>query len=137
MEQSILGASVCSHPLELFFGVERHLLPDNDRALCTPRCRDRVSYVTDVRNGTPSVVPATTTIHHNFIVADFDADGGMVDNDDGSSFYDIYSNFGVYGGAKMGNYDGHNKVHIDRSLCEVPVVCFRFSALAAVCCCWD
>eukprot|EP00750_Incisomonas_marina_P029232 INCI7079.2.p1 GENE.INCI7079.2~~INCI7079.2.p1 ORF type:complete len:372 (-),score=53.69 INCI7079.2:244-1359(-) len=71
---------------------------------------DRVSYVTDVRNGTPSVVPATTTIHHNFIVADFDADGGMVDNDDGSSFYDIYSNFGVYGGAKMGNYDGHNKV---------------------------
>ena len=31
-------------------------------------------------------------------------------NDDGSSFYLIDKNFGIYGGAKMGNFDGHNKV---------------------------
>ena len=32
-----------------------------------------------------------------------------MDNDDGSSFYDEYANFGVYGGAKFGNIDGHGK----------------------------
>lgn len=71
---------------------------------------DRQSFITTVRDGTPSIVPAMTAIHHNFIVADYDADGGMVDNDDGSSFYDEYANFGVYGGAKMGNFDGHSKL---------------------------
>ena len=70
---------------------------------------DRQAFVTTVRDGTPSIVPATNVIHHNFIVADYDADGGMVDNDDGSSFYDEHNNFGVYGGAKMGNIDGHAK----------------------------
>lgn len=71
---------------------------------------DRQSFITTVRDGTPSIVPAMTAIHHNFIVADYDADGGMVDNDDGSSFYDEYANFGVYGGAKMANFDGHGKI---------------------------
>ena len=71
---------------------------------------DRQSFVTTVRDGkTPSIVPAETAIHHNFIVSDYDADGGMIDNDDGSSFYDEYDNFGVYGGAKFGNIDGHGK----------------------------
>ena len=56
--------------------------------------------------GRPSIVPAETAIHHNFIVSDYDANGGMIDNDDGSSFYDEYQNFGVYGGAKFGNIDG-------------------------------
>ena len=36
--------------------------------------------------------------------------GGAIDNDDGSSFYDEHHNFAVYGGAKMGNIDGHAKV---------------------------
>ena len=70
---------------------------------------DRQSYVTTVATGAPSVVPAVTAIHHNFIVSDYDANGGMVDNDDGSAFYDEYSNFGIYGGAKFGNIDGHGK----------------------------
>ena len=74
--------------------------------------RDRQSFITTVATGQPSIVPAETNIHHNFIVADFDADGGMVDNDDGSSFYNIHHNFGIYGGAKMGNFDGHNKVAV-------------------------
>lgn len=70
---------------------------------------DRQAFVTTVRDGTPSIVPAETAIHHNFIVSDYDANGGMIDNDDGSSFYDEYSNFGVYGGAKFANIDGHGK----------------------------
>lgn len=72
--------------------------------------RDRVPFLTKVRTGTPSYVPATNEIHHNFIVSDGDADGGAIDNDDGSSFYDEHHNFAVYGGAKMGNIDGHGKV---------------------------
>ena len=71
---------------------------------------DRVPFLTTVRNGTPSYVPAVTTIHHNFLVSDGDADGGAIDNDDGSSWYLEHHNFAVYGGAKMGNIDGHAKV---------------------------
>ena len=60
---------------------------------------DRMPFLTMVRDGhTPSVVPAYKTIHHNFIVANYGSDGGCVDNDDGSSWYNIYSNF-FLGGA--------------------------------------
>ena len=55
------------------------------------------------------MVPATRRIHHNFVVADYSAEGGMVDNDDGSAFFDEWANFGIYGGAKMANIDGHSK----------------------------
>ena len=67
-------------------------------------------YLTTVKTGKPSYVPATNDFHHNFIVSDGDADGGAIDNDDGSSFYVEHHNFAVYGGAKMGNIDGHGKV---------------------------
>ena len=67
-------------------------------------------YLTTVKTGEPSYVQATNDFHHNFIVSDGDADGGAIDNDDGSSFYVEHHNFAVYGGAKMGNIDGHGKV---------------------------
>ena len=55
-------------------------------------------YVTLVRDGkTPSAIPAPNMVHHNFMVSNFGADGGCLDNDDGSSFYNIYENFCVYG----------------------------------------
>ena len=44
---------------------------------------DRQAFITTVATGQPSFIPAVTEIHHNFIVADGDADGGAVDNDDG------------------------------------------------------
>ena len=72
---------------------------------------DRQAFLTTVRNGTPSWRPATNVIHHNFIVSNGDADGGAIDNDDGSSFYLEHSNFCIYGGAKMANIDGHGKVY--------------------------
>ena len=53
--------------------------------LCTHR--DRQPYVTTVRDGkTPSALPAYSRLHHNFIVANYAADGGCFDNDDGSSW---------------------------------------------------
>jgi hypothetical protein len=70
---------------------------------------DRQAYITTVATGQPSYIPAVTEIHHNFIVADGDADGGAVDNDDGSSHYSIHHNFGVYGGAKISNIGGHSQ----------------------------
>jgi hypothetical protein len=51
---------------------------------------DRLPYITEVRDGkTPSTIPAVNDVHNNFIVANYAADGGCLDNDDGSSYYDI------------------------------------------------
>jgi hypothetical protein len=70
---------------------------------------DRLPYVTDIRNpGVPSTIPAHNEAHRNFIVSNYAADGGCLDNDDGSSYYDIHHNFCVYGGHK-GDFDGNNK----------------------------
>jgi len=70
---------------------------------------DRLPYITEIADGkTPSTVPAVNNVHNNFIVANYAADGGCLDNDDGSSYYDIHHNFCVYGGHKQ-NFDGHSK----------------------------
>ena len=70
---------------------------------------DRLPYLTDLKTpGTPSTVPLLNDVHHNFIVANYAADGGCLDNDDGSSYYAIHHNFCVYGGHKQ-NFDGHDK----------------------------
>ena len=69
---------------------------------------DRLPYLTTVATGTPSTVPALNNVHNNFIVANYAADGGCLDNDDGSAYYSIHHNFCVYGGHKQ-NFDGHSK----------------------------
>jgi len=70
---------------------------------------DRLPYITTVRNGTASTIPAFNEAHHNFIVANYAADGGCLDNDDGSSYYHINNNFCVYGGHKS-DFDGNAKI---------------------------
>jgi len=71
---------------------------------------DRLPYVTDVRKaGTPSTIPAFNEASFNFIVANYAADGGCLDNDDGSSYYDIHHNFCVFGGHKS-DFDGNAKL---------------------------
>ena len=66
--------------------------------------------MTDVRDGhTPSTIPAVNDVHNNFIVSNYAADGGCLDNDDGSSYYAIHHNFCVYGGHKC-DFDGNNKI---------------------------
>jgi hypothetical protein len=60
---------------------------------------DRLPYVTKVRGGvTPSTIPAENDMHHNFIVANYAADGGCFDHDDGSCYYTMRNNFCVFGG---------------------------------------
>jgi len=70
---------------------------------------DRLPYITRIRDGSRSSVPGWNNMHHNFIVANYAADGGCLDNDDGSSYYDINNNFCVYGGHKS-DFDGNNKI---------------------------
>eukprot|EP01043_Picozoa_sp_COSAG02_P027396 COSAG02_NODE_1615_length_11668_cov_6.226294_1_plen_111_part_10 len=71
---------------------------------------DRLPYITEIRNGeTPSTIPAWNNMHHNMIVANYAADGGCLDNDDGSSYYDIHHNYCVYGGHKS-DFDGNSKI---------------------------
>ncbi len=66
-------------------------------------------FVTTVRDGiTPSSIPADNNFHHSFVVANYAADGGCLDNDDGSAWYHIHHNFCVYGGHKS-DFDGHSK----------------------------
>ena len=71
---------------------------------------DRLPYVTSLRDGTtPSTVPAFNDVHHNLIVANYGADGGCLDNDDGTSYYRIHANVCFYGGHKS-DFDGHSKI---------------------------
>lgn len=71
---------------------------------------DRQPFLTTNRDGkTPSLVPAPNTIYNNFMVANYGSDGGCIDNDDGSSWYNISYNFFVYGGHKS-DFGGHSKL---------------------------
>eukprot|EP01063_Lacrimia_lanifica_P034369 TRINITY_DN6337_c0_g3_i1.p1 TRINITY_DN6337_c0_g3~~TRINITY_DN6337_c0_g3_i1.p1 ORF type:complete len:833 (+),score=239.87 TRINITY_DN6337_c0_g3_i1:54-2552(+) len=59
-------------------------------------------------NGFPPMDPQYTRIHHNFLVGSYGAIN-TVDNDDGSSFYEIDHNVLMRGGHKS-NFGGHNKL---------------------------
>lgn len=72
---------------------------------------DRLPYVTAVRDGTPSSIPAENQLHNNFIVSNYAADGGCFDHDDGSAYYTMRRNFCVFGGHKS-DFDGHSKKSI-------------------------
>mmetsp|Transcript_4480 Transcript_4480/g.11420 ORF Transcript_4480/g.11420 Transcript_4480/m.11420 type:complete len:899 (+) Transcript_4480:19-2715(+) len=98
-----------------FFG--GHMLTDN---LIFNSCREssdhgafnswnRQPYATKALDGkTVSAQPAYSTLGRNFIVANYAADGGCYDNDDGSSWYLEQDNFCVFGGMKS-NFEGSNK----------------------------
>lgn len=68
---------------------------------------DRMPFLTDVRDGTPSLTPAFNDIHHNFFICNYGSNM-CIDNDDGSSYYLNHHNFEVYGGHKS-DFGGHNK----------------------------
>jgi len=61
-----------------------------------------------MRDGkTPSLIPLYNEIHHNFFICNYGSNL-CIDNDDGSSYYQIHHNFEVYGGHKS-DFGGHNK----------------------------
>eukprot|EP00037_Helgoeca_nana_P023758 m.247235 g.247235 ORF g.247235 m.247235 type:complete len:121 (+) comp26445_c0_seq7:2007-2369(+) len=67
-------------------------------------------YATKVGDGhTVSAQPSYSVLGRNFIVANYAANGGCYDNDDGSSWYLEQDNFCVFGGMKS-NFQGHNKI---------------------------
>lgn len=80
---------------------------------------DRTPYLTLVYNGTPSLMMKWNNIHRNFMVANYLAQGA-IDNDDGSAYYHVHSNFFVYGqqGLKS-DFAGHDIVH-ERNIYAYP-----------------
>merc|ERR1711998_737510 len=72
---------------------------------------DRQPFLTTIRDGTPSMTPATRKIHHNFFVDNYSPQEN-VDNDDGSAYYNTHDNFLVYGSRGMKNdFGGHDNHH--------------------------
>ena len=87
--------------------------------------RDRQVYVTEVGNGTASVIKAYDHIYNNFIIANYN---GLtaIDNDDGSCYYKTYSNFFVYGtndGLKN-QWGGHDNHHYNNIYAYIGLSCF-------------
>lgn len=73
---------------------------------------DRVPYITTVRTGKPSIIPAYREFHRNFVLANY-ASQEAIDTDDGSSYYHTHHNFFVYAanGLKSdfgGQYNEHS-----------------------------
>ena len=72
---------------------------------------DRVPYITNLRTGKPSIVPADRHIHHNFIIANYNSEGA-IDTDDGSAYYQTEDNFFAYGANGLkSDFGGHDNYH--------------------------
>ena len=68
---------------------------------------DREPFLTEVRDGTPSLIQAQSNITLNFFINNYHSTW-PVDHDDGSCYYYDTYNYFTYGGYK--NYLGHSKV---------------------------
>ena len=68
---------------------------------------DRQPYLTGVKNGTPSLMPAQSNLTRNFFINNYHSTW-PIDHDDGSCYYYDTYNYLVYGGYK--NYLGHSKI---------------------------
>ena len=68
---------------------------------------DRQPYLTEVRNGTPSLIQAQSNMTRNFFINGYHSTW-PIDHDDGSCYYYDTYNYLVYGGYK--NYLGHSKI---------------------------
>jgi len=74
---------------------------------------DRAPYITNIGLHAPnaSVFPAFRNIHHNFMIANYNSQEA-IDNDDGSSFYKTHHNFFVYDGNGLkSDFGGHDNWH--------------------------
>ena len=70
---------------------------------------DRAPYITTLRNGTASTIPAWNIATGNFFLANYNPSAAL-DSDDGSSFWRHHSNFVVYGqaGLKLSPQGSHD-----------------------------
>ena len=67
---------------------------------------DRLPYLTDVKPGTASLMPALSNVTRNFIINTYNS-LYPIDHDDGSCYYLDTYNYLIYGGYK--NHLGHSK----------------------------
>eukprot|EP00039_Didymoeca_costata_P023769 m.8181 g.8181 ORF g.8181 m.8181 type:complete len:1067 (-) comp3851_c0_seq2:220-3420(-) len=70
---------------------------------------ERKNISDSIRN-VPNLTPKPIVIENNFIFANYGA-GQSVDNDDGSSYYDIKNNVMYAAGGLKSDYAGHDKVY--------------------------
>lgn len=80
---------------------------------------DRMPFLTDIRDGTPSYNPADWEIDHNLILSNYES-MSAIDNDDGSSFYHIHHNVFPYGGGMKMDFGGHDKKYHDNIVIYIP-----------------
>jgi len=67
-----------------------------------------VPYITTVRSGKASVIPAWRHIRRNFMISVYSSQEA-IDNDDGSSYYKAYNNFFVYAANGLkSDFNGHD-----------------------------
>ena len=68
----------------------------------------RVPYITNLRTGKPSIIPATRRIHGNFILSTYFSQEA-IDTDDGSAYYEVFDNFFAYGDEGLkSDFGGHD-----------------------------
>ena len=74
---------------------------------------DRQVFVTKVRDGTPQTDKDWDYISHNFMIANYNSQEA-IDNDDGSNYYKTSGNFFAYSGNGMKNdFGGHDNWHFN------------------------
>jgi hypothetical protein len=70
----------------------------------------RVPYVTDVRDGSPSVTPSVSVLDFNFVIANYNSQEAF-DHDDSSEYFEEHHNVLVYGQHGLKSYwGGHDNI---------------------------
>jgi len=85
---------------------------------------DRLPYSTIV-GGKATVFPLYSNVSRNFFISNYNSFDG-IDNDDGSSYYDIASNVFYMGEGLKSDYRGHGKRYHDNLNIGAGVCCFQF-----------
>lgn len=110
------GGSVVSH--NLFFNTVRETGDHGPFNMW-----DRQPFLTEVRNGTPSVIPATNRVISNFMIANYAGAAGPIDTDDGSSYVHAEGNFLSFGGGIKSQWYGHS-MNTTNNIYAYPVTVF-------------
>ena len=83
----------------------------------------RQPYVTKVRTGKPSIRPAISEITKNFVLANYNSQEA-IDNDDASEYFSTHHNFFVYGGNGLkSDFGGHSNAHLSNVYAFVAGTC--------------
>jgi len=90
---------------------------------------DRTPYLTTVRTGEPSLIPSYNNVTRNLFISDYNSFDG-IDNDDGSSYYDISHNVFYLNEGLKSDYHGHDKRYHHNINIGAGVCCFQFGFIS-------